>query len=766
MRKIQLIGKLLSLSLLWIGTLSAAFPLEQSAGSLSGYVYDSSSREPLVSATVLLKETNSGRYTNADGYFLFPELPYGTYHLSIRYIGYKPKDVTVRITPERPQQTIHILLSPRTVQIDEVTVEAEQEIEKREVIVSRVQLPVEQLKAIRIAGEQDIFRTIQYLPGVLSSSQLSSGLYIRGGSPDQNLILLDDATVYNPSHVFGFYSTFNPEAIKDIQLYKGGFPAEYGDRLSAVLDITQKEGNKREYHGKIGVGLLSSQLSVEGPIPLPFESSFFFAGRRTYLEVIRPFLPEDPENPLPDFYFYDLNGKLTFRPFPNDKIMINGFLTRDILSAMTPGTDFLLGITNRAVSLRWNHIFNPKLLATAVLASSYYENQLTGTTFGYDFSTLNSIEDQSLKVTIEYYPNDRLSLKSGVEYRHYNFLYYQNFSGSDTALPEGSGEFGRINIPVNDFTISSFLQASYKLSDLLLLQAGFRTLRMDLRNLTVGMPRFAIRYQFHPDYALKLAWGMYKQYFYLAYQPNFSFFDTWFPVDPLTEPPTAQHYILSLESSAFSQFKLSLDLYYKPMKHIAEFNRYSLAGTTVRDIFFFGKGTAYGAEIFLQKSHGKITGWIGYAYGFVQWQIDSINYGEPFNPRYDRRHDFKIVLNYNYSPKWQFSASFLFQSGQPYTGITSRFQSKLPGDNVGRGVVIPSQRYGLRLPPSHQLNFGVRYSTHIFGKYKALISLDIFNVYSRRDILTRFYDTTSEKTVVTDIKLLPIVPSISMEVSL
>ncbi len=752
-------------SLLFYATTTATSPPQQ-YGTISGYVYDSLSGEPLVSATVLLEELRKGKFTNADGYFILPQVPFGTYHLRISYLGYRHRTILVTLSAKRPNRSLRIFLIPDTIEIGKVVVEAEREIEKREVIISRVHIPTQQLTSVRIASERDIFRTLQYLPGILASSQVSSGLYIRGGSPDQNLILLDGATVYNPSHAFGFYSTFNADAIKDVQLYKGGFPAEYGDRMSAVIDITQKEGNKSEYHGKLIVGMLSSQGSVEGPLPLLPNTSFFLAGRRTYLEIVKPFLPEDPENPIPDFYFYDLNGKITYMPADGNKISLGGFLTRDVFRVQNPGVQFSFGILNRVASLRWAHVFNPSLLLTTIASHSYYENQLNGSNFGFDFEIKNYIQDLAFKAVAEYYPTAKLTLKAGGEYHAYQFLYYQNFTGKkDTIIEEGSGRFGSIHFDVSDFTLSTFLQASYRISDLLLLQAGVRSLTMDLRRLTVLMPRFAIRYQFHPEFALKFLWGVYKQYFYLAYQPNFSFFDTWLPTDPLTDPPTAQHFILSIEGYPTDEIKTSIDLYYKPMKHIAEFNRFSISGQSTRDIFLFGDGTAYGVELFVQKKTGRLTGWIGYAYGYVSWQIDSLNNGEPFNPRYDRRHDFKVVVNYQLSSRWDCSASFFFQSGQPYTGVTSRFQSRFPGENPGRGVTIPARLYGLRLPPSHQLNLSVRYHTAIFD-LPTIVSLDIYNVYSRRDIFARIYDTSTEVTTVTDVKLLPIVPSLSIEVQL
>jgi hypothetical protein len=263
--------------------------------------------------------------------------------------------------------------------------------------------------------------------------------------------------------------------------------------------------------------------------------------------------------------------------------------------------------------------------------------------------------------------------------------------------------------------------------------------------------------------AIKGAWGIFHQNLRLATQNDFSFFDTWMPTDSTVIPSRAYHYIISLETEPFQGINANFDIYYKIMENVSELNMNALQGETVADVFYIGNAYSYGAEIFIQKKYGKLTGWFGYALGFIRAKFDSINNGESFRPKYDRLHDFKLVLQYNIDKHWDVGASFTFQSGQSYTGATSRFQTRLPGQNWGKGKIVPSQRFGLRLPPSHQLNINASYSFNMFG-LPAKVIADIYNVYDHKDIWFRYYNTTQKETTVEDVSLLPILPTISFEI--
>jgi outer membrane cobalamin receptor len=739
---------------------SSARADEPMGGTLNGYVIDAATEETLISATVSLKNAKLGALTNKSGFFVIRNIPAGKYTVVVTLLGYEKLETEIEFKGDESKE-VRYALKPLAVQSKGVVVESDREVEKREITVSRINIPMKQLSQIRIGGEADVFRSLQYLPGVLTSSQVSSGLFIRGGSPDQNLVLLDGSTVYNPSHLFGFFSTFNPDAIKDVDLVKGGFPAEYGGRLSAVIDLTQKDGNRNEFEGVASIGAISSRLSLQGPLG---NGSWFIGGRRTYLDLLLDLLPEDKENPLPSFNFYDVNAKVSQTIFGRDKVFLSGFASQDKLGLSNDGLSFDIGIGNRAASAGWNHIFGDQLFSTLTLSASRYRNGFEGDNSGFQFKVENIITDYTGKGSIEWFATDHLTLKGGIEATHYIFDYIKNFSGDrDSSGQKGTNEGGKTNLTVNDNTYSLYGQTNYQLTELLSLQGGVRVDHLQLGKTTTVDPRIALRYQLQEDVALKAAWGIYHQYLRLASQLDFSFFDTWLPTDSSVVPSKAIHYIVGVETKPFEGYALNVDAYYKKLYNISEFNQYATNAKDVADIFYSGNGDAYGVELFLQKKVGDLTGWIGYAIGFVNAQFDSVNDGRKFHPKYDRRHDFKAVAQYRLSDHWEIGASFTLQSGQPYTGATSRFRTQLPGESTGSDITVPTDRYSLRLPMSHQLNVNINYNTTVFD-LPARLLIDIFNVYSHRDIWFRYYDTSKDITEVTDVRLLPIIPTVAFEV--
>jgi hypothetical protein len=727
--------------------------------SLSGYVMDKESGETLVGASVYIVGTNKGAFTNKSGFFSVSGIPVGKQTVRIKYVGYEKFEKTIDFG-KNDHIRRDFKMAPQSVQTEEVTVFADREVEKRQISISKVNVPVKQIQQIRIGGESDIFRAIQMLPGVLTSSQISSGLYIRGGSPDQNLVLIDGSTVYNPSHLFGFVSAFNSNAIKDVDLIKGGYPAEYGGRLSSVLNITQKDGNREEYHGLASIGLLTSKASAEGPVG---DGSFFVGGRRTYIDLVTGILPEDEKNPYPDFGFYDINAKISQQLGKNDKIFVSGFTSRDDFGISEAGMDFDMYMGNRTGSVRWTHIFGDNIFTDLNFTGSHYSNGMAQEMSGWKMKIDNSITDYTLKANLEWFVSNNFTLKTGLHTSHYKFGYDQNWSGDDEEVEEGTSEGSRMKLRIHDWVYAGFLQTNYRATDLLSLQGGLRVSYWDKSREMNFDPRLAIRYQLQENLALKLSWGVFHQYLRLAGNENMSIFDTWLPTDNSVDPSKAVHYIASVETRLFDDYELNFDGYYKRLINISEVNMNMMEGDKVSDVFFTGNGEAYGVEVFLQKRVGRFAGWIGYGLGWVNARFDSINGGAEFRPKYDRRHDFKVVAQYELNETWQFGATFQFQSGQSYTGANSRFQIRFPGMNHGSGIITPTQRYGLRLPPSHQLNINVNYNTTVFG-LPSMIVLDIYNVYSRRDILMRYYDTEGNTTKIDDVRLLPIIPSVSWEI--
>ncbi len=726
-------------------------------GALSGYVLDSATKETLIGVPIYVPKLKTGTYTNKLGYYSLTGLPDGEFEIKVSYIGYKPKTFVVKIKNGRPIRK-DVFLAPANVKTDEVIIEAEKDIDAKVLTVSKIDIPVEQLNEIRIGGEADVFRSMQLLPGVLTSSQISSGLYVRGGSPDQNLVLVDGTPVYNPSHLFGFISTFNSNAIKDVELIKGGYPAEYGGRLSAVLNVTQKDGNRDRVKGMASIGAIASKLNVEGPL---FGGSFFIGGRRTYFDLIKKVLPEDPQAPLPDFGFYDLNAKIVQPIGEDDKVVLSGFASADDLYQKAYGLTMDLGISNRLASLRWTHIFSEDLFSSFIVSGSYYENKFKGDQSGYNFILNNSIRDYSIKGDLEWFVRKNITAKFGFEATDYVFSYLQDFSG-DTSSTKADSSSVRTDILAKQKTYSVYGQANYNFSDLAIAQFGLRANYWTLADKFTLAPRLSFKYYLSVDVSFQAAWGIYYQNLRLGTQPDFSFFDTWTPTDESAPISSARHYVLSLETKPFREYLLNFDLYYKNMKGVSELNRSAFKGTKVADMFFFGDAESYGAEIFFQKKYGAFTGWIGYAIGAIWAKFPDINGGKRFHPKYDRTHDLKIVAQYKLSEKIEIGGSFVFQSGQSYTGATSRFQIKMPGDYWGRGKIVPSQRYGLRLPPSHQLNLNASYKFKFFG-LDARAILDVYNVYNRRDIWFRYYDIRKDKATVEDVRLLPIIPTFSWE---
>jgi hypothetical protein len=730
-----------------------------SGASVSGFVRDSATGETLVGATVRIKGTTAGTVSNKSGYYVLSGLAAGSYTLQFQYLGYRRREASF-VLREGDSRKLNVLLVPEAIEGGEVLVEADRRESERDPTIAHITIAPEQIQQLRIGGEADVFRAIQFIPGILASSQISSGLYVRGGSPDQTLVLLDGATVYNPSHLFGFFSTFNTDAIKDVDLIKGGYPAEYGGRLSAVLDLVQKDGNQNAIAGLVSLGLISSRASLEGPLG---NGSWFVSGRRTYIDAVTS-LMETPEEPLPDYYFYDLNAKVSQQLGASDKVFASAFTSRDAMTvANNAGMEGEMGVGNVLAAARWTHLFGDNAFSVFNLTWSRYGNEFRSSQSGWETRVENGIRDLTLKGNLEWTLSPEFTVKTGVEASRYTFNYLMNFTGdADSAIAEGSRETGRMNLEASDVVAAGFAQGKLLVHEKLTLQAGLRANYYDHRGIAKLDPRCSLRYQLRPDLAITASWGVFHQYFHLASMPDFSFFDTWLPTDSTVNPGHSVQYALGADIASLEGYSLSVESYYKRMYHVSEMNMFASTGRDVRDFFYDGEGEAFGFEIFLQKKSGRLTGWAGYALGFINARFGEINEGRWFHPRWDRRHDLKIVGRYELSDRWDVGASFTFQSGQAYTGMTSRVRSDLPGDNVGVNITFPAERYALRLPPSHQLNVSVNYHSTLFG-LPLTVLLDVYNVYSRRDIWFRQYDVRGEVATVRDVRLLPILPSVAVE---
>ncbi|HZV13139.1 MAG TPA: TonB-dependent receptor [Candidatus Kapabacteria bacterium] len=732
---------------------------QEETKTVSGFVSDSSDGETLIGAAVSVKGLpdgqKAGAITNKQGYYVIQNIPPGKYTLHCTYLGYRTQEIEADVRNSNAK--INVIMPPEAIQANDVTIEANKDEEKKEIKISTVDMSAAQLQQMPSIGEADVFRALQYLPGILTASQISSGLYIRGGSPDQNLILMDGSTLYNPSHLFGFFSTFNPDAVKDVELIKGGFPAEYGGRLSAVINVTNKDGDRNKIDGDASLGLVTSRLTLDGPLG---NGSFFVSGRRTYADLITSLLPNDPANPIPNYYFYDLNGKLTQNFGQNDKVFVSGYGGSDNLALSSGTVDFGLNWGNKAGAMRWTHLFSDKVFSDLNITASNYFSGLNGNNSGSMFALNNQITDYTAKGNVDYYASENHLVKAGFEFTRYIFNYYQNYNGSADSASQSQNDSS--DITAADYALALYAQDAWQVTPLLSLQAGLRTNWTMQSRIVTWDPRVSLRYIMSDFLTLKASWGIYHQYLHLAARPDFSFFDVWLPTDSTVPPEQSIQYILGAETHPWEGYDFNVEMYYKPLTNIAEFRPYVFQATKVAQLFSIGTGQAYGVEFFFQKKIGPVTGWVGYTLSWITEQFADLNYGQPFPATFDRRHDIDVIANWQINDRWRVGAAWTFASGQPYTAATSRYAIGLPSDKYD-SYTYPGDMNSLRLPDSHRLDASASYQTTIFNLASTL-NFDIYNVYSYRDIWFRYYDTSKNPTVVTDVRLLPIIPTFSIEV--
>jgi hypothetical protein len=514
-------------------------------------------------------------------------------------------------------------------------------------------------------------------------------------------------------------------------------------------------------HGDLSIGLISSQAGIEAPLG---NGSFFVSGRRTYFDLIMPIVAGSSDEPIPDFYFYDINSKITQNFGDNDKVSITGFMGKDILNFSGNSSDIIMELGNNLLSGQWTHIFSNTFFSSLIINYSSFKNNFSGGQTGCAFLFKNSINDITGKVNFEWFVKEDATVKFGAEVNKLNFYFLQNFTG-DTVSTSSTAPF-EMDIEIPELNYSAYVQSKFNLMEYFSVQAGLRATYFKLSERIFVDPRLSVRYILTGNVALKAAWGIYHQGLRIAGMPDFNIVDTWLPSDSSVPIAKSNHYIVSVETKLGNLGDLNFDAYYKTMNGISELNMTTAIQSNsdkIANYLFIGNAWSYGAEVFFQKTSGRITGWLGYGLGFIYAEFDSINDGNRFRPKYDRRHDFKAVVQYKLFDDWEIGGTFTLQSGQSYTGATSRGKIFMEGQTLGNNKITTSQRYGLRLPVSHQLNLYGAYSFKLFG-FDSRCVVDIFNVYNRRDIMMRMYNTSGEVTTVEDMKLLPIIPSISLEV--
>lgn len=728
------------------------WPDTVTAGTISGYVRDSESGETLPYANVVVRQGDLrfGVLSNVEGFYALKDVPEGTYDLVISYVGYV--DLKQSLVVESGTRRFDAELRPTTFVGEEIVVEASRDEEEAEVQTGFITLPTEKVQDLPSFGETDILRSLPLLPGIQAASDISSGLYIRGGSPDQTLILLDQIPLYNPSHAFGFFSTFNADAIKDMSLHKGAYPAQYGGRLGSVLDVRNRDGNRKSFEANGGISLISGRLLLEGPTK---NGSWMVSGRRTYLDPLLSAIRTDSTD-VPAYYFYDTNAKLNQDWGERDKVSISGYAGRDDLRFdLEDDTFFTIRWGNTAATVKWNHIFSDNLFWNFMVAGSKYFSDTNINIFETPIVISNSIRDFSAKGDLDYFVNTEHSISGGFLATWYDFRFKQVFNQDE-----------QIDLKETPSLYSVYLQDHWQPSAGTSLRLGVRANHFTEQDGLRIEPRFSFSQQLSPKWRAKVGGGSYTQYLQFVTTEAFSGSDFWVPLDDTVDPGRSWQAVTGLEYEPSERYKLSLEGYYTDMANLVVIDQdvaVDTEGTTSEDVFVTG-GTGYatGVELFLQRRTGKLTGWVGYTLGWTRRTFEELNSGKQFPTKYDRRHDLSFVMNYRVG-KWTFGSSLIYGTGQAYTPVVGRYQLRNPAvpEFDTNQYAIPGDKNSARLLPYHRLDLSVKRKFSLFGT-DAEWYVQVFNAYNRRNEWFVENDDGGDSSPRV-FKMLPVVPTLGID---
>lgn len=737
----------------------ALIPLKvfsQQTASINGYISDAETGETLISANFALADTRKGTSTNTSGYFNLTNLEPGSYTVIATYIGYQTYKQEVTLEANQNLR-LDIELKPEGYQLEEIVVESESEKEEQRNI-GTAQIETELIKKVPAVFQADVFRSLQLLPGVKAASDFSSGLYIRGGSPDQTLILLDRTTVYNPSHFFGFFSTFNPDAVKDVRLLKGGYPAKYGGRLGSVLTIFNKDGNRNEFQGSATIGMLASRLSLEGPIN---KGSWMFAIRRSTLEPVLAILQQTEDTIPESFYFLDMNGKINYDANQNNKLSLAFYTgTDDLKFPFAEDAGVNLNYGNQTLSSTWTHIFSERVFSNFTLTGSRYFNFPSFNIASTLFNRSNNIYDLSIKGDIEYLPNNNHEISTGFWLGSLTLKLQDEFDGQQTFSSRIQSEYG-----------SWYLQDKWTISDRWEVTPGIRLNTFSEGSYLRVEPRLSMEYRPSDRIRLQAAYGRYNQFLTLISNEAFTGFDVWLTADEGVPPAYGNQYVVGAKTIPWEGYGFDVEIYYRSMKDLFEPDPFlpDQAGLPYEETFRFGNGYAYGAEFFFERQVGKLTGFAGYTFGVTRRKFPDFN--EPilgdeqarfYPPKYDRIHDINIVLEYEFSPRWSATTVFNYATGQAFTKPLGRTVAlDFPTSGAFLDQLVVGKVNASRLPPYHRLDIGVSRLGTFFGIGEAEWQLQLINAYSRRNVWFYDYDLEEQPAERTEVTLLPLLPTIS-----
>lgn len=774
--------------LLFLGSFTT---FAQEKFTISGTISEADTGETLIGVNVIIPSLQTGTVTNQYGYYSIT-LPKGDYEIVYSSIGFASQKIQISLSENIKKD---LELATDTESLDEVVIETDNErLDVRSSQMSANTLSTTTIKKIPVVlGEVDVIKAITLLPGVTSAGEGASGFNVRGGAADQNLILLDEATLYNSSHLFGFFSVFNPDAIKDLTLYKGGIPARYGGRISSVLDIYQKDGNKREYHASGGIGLVASRLLLEGPIKKD-EASFLIGGRSSYAHLFLPLFDNDNVA-----YFYDLNAKLSYNLDDNNRLYLSGYFGRDVFEI---SDSFANSFGNTTLNLRWNHLFSDKLFSNLSLIYSdyYYGLELKFVEFDFD----SGIRNFNLKYDFSHYISNNVDLRYGI-----NSIYYKFNPGDVTPTTEDSG--------INPFKLTdkyawenaAYVDAEIDLSDKISLQAGlrlstFNRLGQDqlflyendnpiiynpsldiyqkatpidtvsfsrsetIKSFANLEPRFAISYLLNDDSSIKASYNRMTQYIHLISNTTSPTpFDIYAPSGKYIEPQLGDQVALGYFRN-FKNYSLEVETFYKKVKNRLDYvdDADLIANDAVEQILLKSEARAYGLEMLFKKNTGKLQGWIAYTLSKSEQRtpgrtaIESgINNGEWYNSAWDKTHDISVTGQYELTNKWSFGANFIFQTGIPTTYPEGQYEYN--------GVVVPvyEARNSSRLSAFHRMDLSATWTPkpESTKHWKGEWVFSIYNAYNRKNAASVSFreNTDINQNEAVRLSIFGIIPSVT-----
>jgi outer membrane receptor for ferrienterochelin and colicin len=777
--------------------------------TIHGYISDAESGERLINANVFNPDNYVGTISNNFGFYSYSTLS-RQLKLAVTYMGYKSQTIDLEL---KNDTTINIALYTKSDELGEITILSSQTNQVENTQMSMIDMPIQKLKKVPvILGEADVLKVIQLLPGVQAGVEGTSGIYVRGGGSDQNLFLLDGVPVYNPSHLLGIFSAFNPEALKTVKLYKGGFPARFGGRLSSVVDISMKDGNMKKLKGDFSIGLISSKFTLEGPLKKD-KTSFMLSARRSYADAIAsPVLAivnkMNNDNDRMGAFFHDFNLKLNHVFSERSRLywstyygLDKGYVSSEYdnsnnirtLATETYEEKNDLSWGNTISSLRWNYLINPKLFSNSTLTYSRYNfeietsfksNDLEAKTSDENlFSYSSGIKDISGKIDFDYCPSPQHAIKFGTSYTFHQYApNVTQYKIEDTSFGETKADttMGMSGVNANEWSV--FIEDNFSLSSNLSINGGIHISMFNVQGRTFirPQPRFAIRYKARENWSLKASYSRMVQHIHLLSTSGINLpTDLWVPITKEFEPPVSDQWALGTNFRLKNGVDLSIESFYKSMNNLLEYKEgasFMNNAESWTDKVEAGKGWSYGVEFLLEKSIGKTTGWIGYTWSKSERLFETINYGNIFPAKYDRRHDISIVCTHKFSERFDIGGTWVYSTGNAVTLALMKYSiADIPlvdYFNIHDELKDYQARNNYRMPAYHRMDFGMNF--HKTKKHGIRTwSLSIYNVYNHLNPFMLFwkedknnkeldqYENYRTPKELMKLSIFPFIPSVS-----